>query len=325
MAHIYIYSPAGAVRDKAGFKRGVKRLESQGHQVEIDKDALASHERFAGDDETRLQAISRAASSGAELTLITRGGYGLTRILPQINYKQIAKSIANGTHWMGYSDFTAFQSALFAKTDTATISGASLIADFGADSSKGEVDDITEACFDDVLLGQNEGAGWRLPKRSLADRALCEQYALKPLYIKPSSKDSALLWGGNLSVLTSLIGTPYMPQIKGGVLWFEDTGESPFRIERMLTQWLHAGILAQQKAIVLGQFTESKLYPHDRGFNMASVVARLRTQLSTSKLKIPVLTGLPFGHVATKVMLPFGAPVRLLCDGSDAMLLWDEL
>jgi muramoyltetrapeptide carboxypeptidase len=315
MAHIYIYSPAGAVRDKAGFKRGVKRLTSLGHLVEIDKDALTSHERFAGDDDTRLQAISRAASSGADLTLITRGGYGLTRILPQIHYKQIAKSIASGTHWMGYSDFTAFQAALFAKTGSATISGASLIADFGADTSKAEVDDITEACFDDVLLGQNEGAGWAMPKRTQADRALCQQYAAKPLSIKASS-----LWGGNLSVLTSLIGTPYLPEVQGGVLWFEDTGESPFRIERMLTQWLNAGILTQQKAIVLGQFTESKLYPHDRGFNMAGVVARLRSQL-----KIPVLTGLPFGHVPTKVMLPFGAPVRLLCDGSDAMLLWDEL
>jgi muramoyltetrapeptide carboxypeptidase len=93
----------------------------------------------------------------------------------------------------------------------------------------------------------------------------------------------------------------------------------------MLTQWLNAGILAKQKAIVLGQFTESKLFPHDKGFTMATVVARLRAQLSTFKLKIPVLAGLPFGHVPTKVMLPFGAPVRLLCDGSDAMLLWDEL
>ena len=320
MAHLYIYSPAGAVRDKAGFKRGIKRLTSQGNQVEIDKDALTSFERFAGDDQTRLQAIARAASSGADLVLITRGGYGFTRILPQINYKQVAKSIESGTRWMGYSDFTAFQAALFAKTGASTISGASLIADFGVDTSKCEVDDITEACFDDVLLGQNEGAGWMLPKRSQADRALCEQYGLKPISIKASS-----LWGGNLSVLTSLIGTPYMPQIKAGVLWFEDTGESPFRIERMLTTWLHAGILTQQKAIVLGQFTDSKLYPHDRGFTMAGVVARLRLQLSMLKLKIPVLTGLPFGHVPTKVMLPFGRSVRLLCDGSDAMLLWDEL
>lgn len=312
MAHIYIYSPAGAVRDKAGFKRGVQRLKALGHAVDIDPDALASYERFAGDDATRLQAIARAASSGADLALISRGGYGLTRLLPRLPYKAIARSIERGTHWMGYSDFTAFQAAIFARTGAATLAGAALVADFG---DQEQSDDIMQACFNDVLLGQNEGAGWSLPKRSLADRALCAQYGLKPLSIKASC-----LWGGNLSVLTSLVGTPYLPNVAGGILFVEDTGESPFRIERMLTTWLHAGILAKQKAILLGQFTESKLYPHDRGYTMTTVVARLRSQL-----KIPVLTGLPFGHVPTKVMLPFGAPVRLLCDGADALLLWDDI
>jgi muramoyltetrapeptide carboxypeptidase len=116
------------------------------------------------------------------------------------------------------------------------------------------------------------------------------------------------------------VGTPYLPAIQGGVLWFEDTGETPYRIERMLTTWLHAGILQKQKAILLGQFSESKLYPHDKGFNLPAVLAWLRSQLN-----IPVLTGLPFGHVPIKVMLPFGAPIRLLCDGADAILLWKEL
>lgn len=318
MAHIYIYSPAGAVRDKAGFKRGIKRLQALGHEVEIDKDALSSYQRFAGDDDVRLQAIARAADCGADLTLISRGGYGLTRLLDRIDYKHITQSIEQGTRWMGFSDFTALQAALVAKTGASTLGGAALIADFGVDSTNrasGEPDDIMAACFDDVLLDQNEGAGWSLPKRMQADRALYEQYATKPLSIKAST-----LWGGNLSVLTSLIGTPHMPKITGGVLWFEDTGETPFRIERMLTQWQGTGILAKQKAIVLGQFSESKLYPHDKGFNLASVVARLRNEL-----KIPVLTGLPFGHVPTKLMLPFGAPVRLLCDGADALMLWDEL
>ncbi len=79
--HIYIYSPSGAVRDKAAFKRGIARLKTLGHEVEVDQDALASHMRFAGDDETRLAAIHRAAASGADVALISRGGYGLTRIL----------------------------------------------------------------------------------------------------------------------------------------------------------------------------------------------------------------------------------------------------
>ena len=94
MAHIYIYSPSGAVRDKAAFKRGVARLKKLGHEVELDADALSSHTRFAGDDATRLAAIHRAADSGADVALISRGGYGLTRILPGIKYKQVAKAIA---------------------------------------------------------------------------------------------------------------------------------------------------------------------------------------------------------------------------------------
>ena len=108
MAHIYIFSPSSAVRDKSAFRRGVKRLQAQGHQVELDEAALASHMRFAGDDATRIAAISRAAASGADVALISRGGYGLTRILPALPYKQIAKAIDGGMQFVGLSDFTAF-------------------------------------------------------------------------------------------------------------------------------------------------------------------------------------------------------------------------
>ena len=115
MAHIYIYSPSGAVRDKAAFQRGVARLKKIGHEVELDVDALSSYQRFAGDDATRLAAIHRAADSGADVALISRGGYGLTRILPAINYKKVTKAIGRGTQFVGLSDFTAFQNALLAK------------------------------------------------------------------------------------------------------------------------------------------------------------------------------------------------------------------
>ena len=94
-------------------------------------------------------------------------------------------------------------------------------------------------------------------------------------------------------------------------------GEHPYRVERMLAQLLHAGVLARQKAIVLGQFTEYKLTPHDRGYSMAKVVDWLRGQL-----KVPVLTRLPFGHVPTKVLLPVGAKVDVLVEDRDALVLW---
>ena len=302
MSHIYIYSPSSAVRDKASFKRGIKRLQAQGHQVEVDPDALSSHMRFAGDDETRLNAIARATASGANIAMISRGGYGLTRLLTKLPYKAIAKSIDNGTQYVGLSDFTAFQLAVYAKTQRITWQGPALGEDFGPEH---EPDDIMQACFDDLWLEQGEGTGWRMPVGAI-------QQTVKV--------NNAVLWGGNLAVLTSLLGTPYFPLLKKGVLFLEDVGEHPYKIERMLTQLFNAGVLQNQKAIVFGQFTSYKLISHDKGFKLKTVIDRLQTQL-----KIPVLTGLPFGHVPTKVLLPIGAKVDLATEGRDAFIVWGHI
>ena len=314
--HIYIYSPSGAVRDKAAFRRGIARLRAMGHEVEIDANALTSHLRFAGDDDTRLAAIHRAAASGADVALITRGGYGLTRILPGIRYKQVAKAIDKGTEFVGLSDFTAFQSALLAQTGAVTWSGPALGEDFGPES---EPDDIMLACFDDLLQGQGEGTGWRLPARRKAAGQI--EAALSGTASKTASMSvKGTLWGGNLAVLMSLLGTPYFPAVKGGILYLEDVAEYPWRIERLLTQLLHAGVLGRQKALVLGQFTGYKATPHDRGFKLQTVVDWLQSQV-----KLPILQGLPFGHVATKVLLPNGAPVQLAVEDRDAFVLWGHL
>ncbi len=303
--HIYIFSPSSAVRDKAALRRGVQRLKTLGYEVELDPAALASSMRFAGDDQTRLAAIHRAAASGADVALITRGGYGLTRILPQINYKAVAKAVAGGTRFVGLSDFTAFQNAVLAKTGAVTWAGPALGEDFGID---GTPDDIMQACFEDLTSGQGEGVGWQLPRNTPA---------------LPLNKQGvwqvkeAVLWGGNLAVLGSLVGTPYLPQLKRGVLFIEDVHEHPYRIERLLTQLLHAGVLAQQKAVIFGQFTNYKLVPHDKGFKLQTVVDWLQRQI-----KAPVLQNLPFGHVATKVLLPVGGKVDMAVQGREAFLLW---
>ncbi|WP_066265730.1 LD-carboxypeptidase [Hydrogenophaga palleronii] len=308
-SHIYIYSPSSAVRDKAAFKRGVARLKALGHEVEIDESALSSHQRFAGDDATRVAAIGRAAASGADVALISRGGYGLTRILGQLPFKPLAKAIERGTRFVGLSDFTALQMALMAKTGASTWAGPALGADFGAEAP----DEIMEACFDDLLVGHGEGTGWRLPVSDLASmkRKSADQ---EPVF---KLKD-ATLWGGNLNVICSLVGTPYLPTVKGGILFLEDTNEHPYRIERQLAQLINAGIIGQQKAVLLGSFNNFKLVPgYDRGFKLQSVVDWLRTQSKT-----PVFTGLPFGHVATKVLLPVGRKVDLMVEGRDALIYW---
>ena len=317
--HIYIYSPSGVVRDKAAFRRGVARLKTLGHEVEVDEAALASHMRFAGHDETRLAAIHRAAASGADVAMISRGGYGLTRILARIHYKKIAKAIDKGMLFMGISDFTAFQAAVWTRTERVTWAGPALCEGFGVGGEPDvQPDDIMEACFDDLISGHGEGAGWRQhrePKLNAINSGAGD--VLTTAAATEFGIEGATLWGGNLTMLTSLLGTPYFPKVKGGILFLEDVGEHPYRIERMLTQLLHAGVLGRQKAILMGQFTEFKLVPHDQGFKLPTVVDWLRQQV-----KVPVLTNLPYGHVATKVMLPFGAKTNLMVEGRDTLLFW---
>lgn len=312
---IYIYSPSSAISDKASFKRGIKCLESLGYEVEVDDAALSRHQRFAGSDETRIASIHRAASSGADVALISRGGYGLTRILPAIDYKTVAKAISKGTKFVGFSDFTAFQMAVLAKTGEVTWAGPALTDDFGA---KDGADEIMQACFGDLTSEQGEGCGWRLPKLPAIKAIIANEVAARLITINEECNfDKSVLWGGNLAMICSLIGTPYMPIVKDGILFIEDIGEHPYRVERMLAQLLQAGVLAQQKAIIFGQFNNYKLVSHDKGYKLSSVVEWLQGQI-----KAKILTGLPFGHVATKVLLPVGLEVSLNVEGRDAFLLW---
>lgn len=322
MAHIYVYSPSGRVFDRYALRRGVKRLQQRGHVVTLDEAVFASHQRFAGTDAQRLAAVHRAARShvthGADVTLISRGGYGMTRLLPRLDYTAIADSIASGVRWMGFSDFTALQLALLAHKGEGSVegsahtwAGAALCPDYGMPADAAP-DELTDAFVHDVIDGISEGCGWRLKKQELE---LAQQHEDAQGYLVKKS----LLWGGNLTVLTSLLGTPYFPQIKGGVLFLEDVAEHPYRIERALVQLHHAGVLQQQRAIVLGSFSGYTLSrKYERGFSMAKVVAFVREQLP----EVPVFTGLPFGHTEVKVSLPVGKCVSVRLVGRELLLLW---
>ena len=311
MAHLYVYSPSGAVSDRAAFRRAVRRLQKQGHEVEVDEAALARMQRFAGDEQTRLAAFARAAASGADAALISRGGYGITRLLPALPYAQLQSAIERGTRFVGLSDFTALQMALLAQTGALTWAGPTLCADWGCAE---EPDEIMQACFDEMLSGEGEGVGWRLPAPRPA------RGAQPPALPDELHIESAQLWGGNLATLCALLGTPWLPKVQGGILFLEDVAEHPYRIERMLTQLLHAGVLHAQQAVLLGSFTDYRLGAQDRGFNLNEALAWLRTQTRT-----PILTGLPMGHVPTKVLLPVGAQVELALQGRDALLVWGHL
>lgn len=327
MAHIYVYSPSGRVADRYALRRGVKRLQERGHVVTLDDAVLAGYQRFAGTDAQRLAAVHRAANShithGADTTLISRGGYGLTRLLPQLDWDAIARSVAAGVRWMGFSDFTALQLALLAhtgmhpNTDGATQAqmqtwaGVALCPDYGMPADAAP-DALTDAFVHDVLDGVSEGCGWRLKKQELEQAQRCEN---EQGYLV----ENAPLWGGNLTVLTALLGTPFFPLVEGGILFLEDVAEHPYRVERALMQLHLAGVLQRQQMIVLGDFsgyTLSKKY--ERGFSMAKVVAFVREQLPN----VPVFTGLPFGHAGVKVSLPVGRPTSVRLMGRELLLLW---
>ena len=171
--------------------------------------------------------------------------------------------------------------------------------DFGRSAAEGGLDDVTTACFAEAMSGELEAVGFRT---------------------EPGFDGLAVrgrLWGGNLTVLTSLMGTPHGPRIRGGVLFLEDVGEHPYRVERMLLQLHQAGVLQAQKVVILGAFTAWRKSPLDRGYTLKSAIAHLR-----SICTVPVLTGLPFGHVSTKVSLPVGARVQLVVQGRDVLMAW---
>lgn len=290
-----IFTPSGVLPKATPVRTAAKRLEAMGFDVKVDESALARFQRFGGDDDTRLAALHRVAGERPDVALATRGGYGLTRLLDRIDWKLMGRGAHHGTRWVGYSDVTALHLGLLAHTGEASWAGPLACDDFGRD----EVDDVTQACFSEAMNGELEAVGFRT------------EAGFDGLSAK------GVLWGGNLCVLLSLLGTPHFPKVKGGVLFLEDVNEHPYRIERSLLQLHQAGVLDAQKAIVLGSFTAYQKSPLDRGYTLKSAIEHLR-----SVTKAPILTGLPFGHVPTKVSLPVGAKVQLLVDGRDAFVGW---
>lgn len=307
---LIIYSPAGIVSAAAPVRRATKRLTALGFDASVDASALTKYQRFAGDDATRRDAIHRVAQAAPAVALATRGGYGLTRLLDTLDFKQIAHSVEQGTAWVGYSDVTALQLAALAHKATGPAkpgegvsagfwAGPMACDDFGRDDLPDGGDDVTQGCFVEAMTGELEAVGFRT------------EAGFDGLDVV------GRLWGGNLAVTQALLGTPHFPKIKNGVLFLEDVNEHPYRIERALLQLHQAGVLDSQRAIVLGAFTEYRRSPLDRGYTLKTVIHYLR-----ELTQVPILTGLPFGHVPVKLSLPLGRQVNLVVQGREAFVMW---
>lgn len=299
MTMITLFSPSGVVAQPEALKRARDRLAALGYAVTVDSAARARGQRFAGSDDVRLEAVHRVAAEAPSIAMATRGGYGLTRLLDRIRWPALAGAVEHGTRWVGHSDFTALQLALLAHTGAPSWAGPMATDDFGRADDAGGVDEVTRDCFVEAMDGSLEAVGFRT------------EAGFDGLAVRGQ------LWGGNLSVICSLLGTPHWPVVKGGVLFVEDVNEHPYRVERLLLQLHQAGVLARQKAVLLGQFSAWKPSPLDRGYGLKAVVAHLRAQL-----QVPVLTGLPFGHVHPKLTLPVGRRVQLVVQGRDVLVGW---
>ena len=305
MTLLTLFTPAGVLAKAAPLRLAARRLKASGFDVHIDEAALLRHQRFGGDDEVRLAALHRVARAAPSIAMATRGGYGLTRLLDRIDWALVARSVEQGTRWVGHSDMTALQLGLLAHAKGITWAGPMACFDFGREAGEhGEkridaVDDVTRDCFVEAMGGELEAVGFRT------------EAGFDGLEVKGT------LWGGNLCMVNSLLATRHFPRIKGGVLFLEDVNEHPYRIERGLLQLHQAGVLDAQKAIMLGAFSDYRKSPLDRGYSLKSAVEHLR-----SVTKTPILTGLPFGHVPTKICLPVGARTTLVVQGRDALIGW---
>lgn len=283
--HIAIVAPSGYAADPLALDRALVRLREQGHQIHDFCSAHPKYQRFAASDAERVEQLHAAARHpDVEMVIALRGGYGMSRLMPAIDFGLLGSS---GKLFVGHSDFTLVHLGLLSTSGASSFAGPMICDDF----SRADISEFTHARFWQCLHGP--------------------MTVTVPAQNNPVLDVQGTLWGGNLSMIAHLTGTRWMPQIDGGILFIEDINEHPYRVERMLLQLLHAGVLARQRALVLGDFSGYRLSDYDNGYDFAAMLDFLRAELP-----VPVLQGLPFGHTRDKLTLPVGSDCRLQSDGT---------
>lgn len=289
---IAIVAPSGAPLDEAAVVRGIDILWQQGFTVHSYYQPEQRFQRFGGSDEQRSAQLHAAASNpDVSIVMALRGSYGFSRLLPHLDLDLLAKS---GKVFVGYSDFTVMHQAMLAR-GRLSIAGPMLYGDFGCE----QLSEYTLSQFIQCISGQRHQVEFSCAETDVIDV-------------------QGRLWGGNLAMLTHMIGTPYWTEIEGGILFLEDIGEHPYRVERMLLQMHFAGILEKQKAIVLGDFSGYQLAAHDQGYDFSEMLRYIR-----SVVKVPVITGLPFGHISDRTSLVVGSATTLKVANQQAQLIME--
>jgi muramoyltetrapeptide carboxypeptidase len=284
---IGIISPASSPDNFSKINRGVEYLEKIGYRVEIGKNVGISEGYLAGSDSQRLSDLHDMFNNkNVNAIFSIRGGYGSGRLLDKIDYNLIRN---NPKIFVGYSDITALQMAFFAKTGLVTFGGPMVAVDF-----HDEISPFTEEVFWRTITSNKKIGRIQNPRK-------------EKFYLLNKGRSQGRILGGNLSILTSLMGTEYLPKLKDSILLLEDVNEAPYKIDRMLNQLRIAKILKNVKGIILGYFVDCiESDPAKQTFSLNEVIIEY-----FQNSKLPVLYNVKHGHIKENITIPFGLKCSL--------------
>lgn len=292
-----IIAPASAPRNEKSLSKGLENLRSAGFEPRFARADFPEYGYLAGNDSERLHELNQFLESDSVDALIcVRGGYGSLRLLDHLDFEAAR---LNPKLLVGYSDITALHLALFKHAGWVGISGPMVAVDWP------EPEASNCAQFLHLVSGDFTAGGLDSEGHPLS--ALFPGHAL------------GTLLGGNLSLIVRLIGTPHLPDLCGAILFVEEIGETPYRIDGLLAQMQLAGILQELGGIVLGGFTDSDVESGKSSLSLEEVFSHYFEPLG-----IPVATGLRYGHIPKKVAVPIGIQAELIVGRDAAQLVMLE-
>jgi len=297
---IAIVAPASAPPDPKAIDRAAGALERYGFKPKLAKNVRARHGFIAGTDRERAtDLMSMFADKKVRGIICIRGGYGATRILDRLDYNVIRR---NPKIFSGYSDITALHGVLLQKSGLISFH-APMVNGALADPN---VPEFTKKSF------------FRTVMEAKPSGSICQGYEGKTVSILHRGLAEGRLVGGNLSLICAGLGTPYAPSYKGKILFIEDISERPYRLDRLLTQLWNAGVFKQVIGVAVGvnaDCDEPKNKSKEYQQSGADVVKE-----RLSALRVPVVIGLPFGHVDLNATIPVGIRARLDADKGDLII-----
>ena len=302
---IGVCSPASPPPDAAAIDRALAVLERLGYRTRLASHARDRHGFLAGSDRDRAGDLMRLFNDRrVDAIFCVRGGYGCTRLLERLDYAAIR---AHPKVLLGYSDVTALHCALLKHAGLVSFHGPVLNSDF----LREPINEFTMSSLWRTVTRAIPSGGLREAGKpaSQPTGGTAPQAPPAPTVIR-AGRALGRLVGGNLTLLSVLVGTPWMPTLRGRILFFEDVDEAPYRLDRLLTHLLTAGVLRGVAAIAIGTNVGCD-DPKRAQFNEYRQTVEDVLQERLSPLGVPVLMGLPFGHHAGNATLPVGVRAEL--------------